>query len=432
MMRTWNPPGRDPYHNPENLEEFIKEFKVTYLEMDMTKKDAEEELKDTKRNFTRFMEKYDRDPQRAHPELTECERASLAHVDPDVNLEEEEFYFHHRGEWPSMEEFRKAQPASGYPIKLPFGLKKLRTYDKPEVIQAFADILKSLMQPTDRPPVDHLKAHEFTSSITINMLTMNHGNLTRNPKLDNKDVNNMAMKDRPITRMMMQNSAHIIRLNEADAFLSPQDEKPKDLIKTFIRFGYKGIVIRQWSSKPIACFVRGGPSARVELLARHISTKSQNWGTTFGMFRCFFGTENHCTDDEYDIPTYDCLATTGTSMFRESKKYIGPRLPPRTLVQGHGRNKEIVVIHIEQSDEFRGVFPKSSNDSLLEFDSRHVTRADLPYATIGVFHIHPSISHGAARDDLQAEIMPLVTLYQCDGRQKVREHPHEGIPEIVE
>ena len=58
---------------------------------------------------------YNRDPKRAHPKLTECERASLAHVDPDVNLDEEEFYFHHRGEWPSMEEFRKAQPVSGYP-----------------------------------------------------------------------------------------------------------------------------------------------------------------------------------------------------------------------------------------------------------------------------------------------------------------------------
>ena len=186
----------------------------------------------------------------------------------------------------------------------------MKKYDKPEVVQAYADILGSLMQPTDCTPVDHLKAHEFTSSMTINMPTMNHGNLTRNPKLDNKEVNNMAMKDRPITRMMMQNSARIICLNEADAFLSPQDEKSKDLIKTFIRFGYKGIVIKQWSSKPIACFVRGGPSARVELLARHISTKSQNWGTTFGMFRCFFGTENHCTDAEYDIPIYDCLATT--------------------------------------------------------------------------------------------------------------------------
>ena len=74
----------------------------------------------------------------------------------------------------------------------------------------------------------------------------------------------------------------------------------------------------------------------------------------------------------------------------------------------------IVVLHIEQSDEYRGMLPKSSNKSLLEFDSRHVTRADLPFATIGVFHIHPSISHGAAREKFQNEIMPLVTLYQSD------------------
>ena len=146
----------------------------------------------------------------------------------------------------------------------------------------------------------------------------------------------------------------------------------------------------------------------------HKESKLGNYIRYVRMFRCLFGTENHCTDAEYDIPTSDCLATTGTSMFMESKKYIGPRLPPRTTVQGHGRNKEIVVIHIEQSDEFRGVFPKSCNDSLLEFDSRHVTRADLPFATIGVFHTHPSISHGAARDDIQTEIMPLVTLYKCD------------------
>ena len=173
-------------------------------------------------------------------------------------------------------------------------------------------------------------------------------------------------------------------------------------------------MIKQWSSRPIACFVCGGPSARVELLARHISTKSQNWGTTFGMFRCFFRTEGSCTDPEYEIPTSDCLATTGPSMFTESKKYIGSRLPTRAIVQGHGRDKEIVVLHIEQSDEFRGMIPKSSNKSLHEYDDHHITRADLPFATIGVFHIHPSISHGAAKEDLQNAIMPLVTLYRCD------------------
>ena len=67
------------------------------------------------------------------------------------------------------------------PIKPPLGLKKLRSHDDPEIIRAYADILGSLMQPTDRPPVDYLKMHEFTSSIAINMLTLNHGNLTRNP-----------------------------------------------------------------------------------------------------------------------------------------------------------------------------------------------------------------------------------------------------------
>ena len=85
-------------------------------------------------------------------------------------------------------------------------------------IRAYADILGSLMQPTDRPSVDYLNMHEFTSSIGINILTLNHGNLTRNPKLDNREVYNMPMKDRPIIKMMMQNSAHILCLNEADAF----------------------------------------------------------------------------------------------------------------------------------------------------------------------------------------------------------------------
>ena len=402
------------YRSSEILEEFIQELKETYLEIDMNKKDAEEELARIKEELKRFMNQFNKDPKGAHPKLTECERASLAHVDPDVNLGEEEFYFPHRGECPTIDKCKQAQSGSGYPIKLPLGLKKLRSQDDPKIIRAYADILGSLMQPTDRPSVDYLNMHEFTSPIGINILTLNHGNLTRNPKLDNREVYNMPMKDRPIVKMMMQNSAHILCLNEADAFFSPNDEKSRELIKTFIRYGYKGIVIKQWSSRQIACCVRGGPSARVELLAAHISTRSQNWGTTFGMFRCFFGTKEDGTDPEYETPTSDCLATTGTSMFTESKKYIGSRLPARTIVQGHGRDKEIVVLHIEQSDEFRGMVPKSSDKPYYEYDDRHITRADLPFATIGVFHIHPSLSHGAAKEDLQNEVMPLVTLYRCD------------------
>ena len=106
--RSVKPKATTEYPNRENLDEFIQELKEIYLKIEMSKKDAEEELVETKKKILHFMEKYNKDPRTAHPKLTECERASLAHVDPDVNLEEEEFYFRHRGECPAMDEYRKA------------------------------------------------------------------------------------------------------------------------------------------------------------------------------------------------------------------------------------------------------------------------------------------------------------------------------------
>ena len=131
--RSVKPKVTTEYRNTENLDEFINELKEIYLEIEMNRKDAEDELAETKENLRRFMDQYNKDPRRAHPTLTECERASLAHVDPDVNLGEEEFYFHHQGECPTMDEYRQAQPESGYPIKLPLGLKRLRSNDDPEL-----------------------------------------------------------------------------------------------------------------------------------------------------------------------------------------------------------------------------------------------------------------------------------------------------------
>ena len=55
--------------NSKNLDEFIQELNQTYLEIEMSKKDAEEELVETKKNFLRFMEKYNKDPRRAQPKL---------------------------------------------------------------------------------------------------------------------------------------------------------------------------------------------------------------------------------------------------------------------------------------------------------------------------------------------------------------------------
>lgn len=247
----------------------------------------------------------------------------------------------------------------------------------------------------------------------LNVLTVNHGNLTRSPKLNGRELKNWPMKHRPMI-MQLQNSANILCIDEADAFLYPEGQKTKDLIKLFIKSGYKGIVLQMWQAKTIACFVRGGRHARVELLARYISTKAQNWSTTFGMFRCYFGLEKGCEDPNYDTPTSDCLATTGPSMSDNPKNYLGTRLPDRAQVQKHGKNGEIIVISVDFNDEKRGDIPKSVGLPREEYDHRHVTRADLPYATVGVFHIHPNITHGAAQDDFQKGIRPLVTEYQCD------------------
>ena len=307
------------------------------------------------KTFAAIAEKLEEHP--ANPQVAELPEPTYAGwTDQDWD---QSWNWNEQG-WYSFDETSstgQAHNSAHCPISLPIGLKKLRHDDDPDLIKSFRDILGSLMQPSDRPYVDHLASHEFTSSLTLNMLTLVHDNLTRNPKLDSREVKSMSiMKERPLIMMMLQNSAHSVCLNKADAFFYP--EKSKDLIKLFIKVGYKGIVLKSWSAKPIACFVRGGKQARVELLAR-----SQYWGTAVAMFRCYLGVEKDSTDPDYDSPTSDCLATTGPDMFIDQHKYIGRRLPPRTKVQGHGKQTPTTY-----------------------FDSRHVTRADLPFATIGVFH----------------------------------------------
>ena len=75
------------YHKSENLDEFIQELKGIYLEADLNKKNTEEELAETKANLSRFMNKFNKDPRRAHPNLTECERA-YCHMSIPMSISE--------------------------------------------------------------------------------------------------------------------------------------------------------------------------------------------------------------------------------------------------------------------------------------------------------------------------------------------------------
>ena len=405
------------FQNEQNIKDFIEEFQKEYIDKIMSKEEAINEMNDIRKRFEDFMKEYESDPTRLRDEFSEAQIRSLRHVDPEANFPEVEHYYESRNpKAPTLEEFHQEQHSSGYPIRLPVSIKSLRTSDSVETIKAHTDILRSLTQSHQKPEGEKSDPEGFHTTRTLNVLTMNHGNYTKNPKLDGRELANWPVKDRPIVGMIMESNAHILCLNEIDVLLFPEDSRNKDFIKLLIANGFKGIVIKQWSAKAIGCFVRGGPHARVELLARHMSSRSSNWGTTFGMFRCFFGIENGESDPWYTDSTLDCLATTGTDMFEAGSKgkYIGTRLPPRTRVKGHGKHMEIITIQIEANDEFRGAMPKSESNPPEHYDTRHVTRAGLPFATVGVFHAHPNMSHGAIRADFQEGIMPLVAEYQAD------------------
>ena len=58
----------------------------------------QDQLDEIKQAFTEFMERYHMDPKKAHKDLTDCELRSLAHVNPDENIEDDEFYFEHASE----------------------------------------------------------------------------------------------------------------------------------------------------------------------------------------------------------------------------------------------------------------------------------------------------------------------------------------------
>ena len=212
--------------NPANVAEFNQEFQDIYLGREMSKTDAAKELDEIKQAFTEFMERYHMDPKKAHKDLTDCELRFLAHVNPDENIEGDEFYFEHASDHPTMEEFRAAQNPSGYLLRLPIGLKKLKNRHDPELIKSFTNILGSLMQGTDGQVVDYLKRKDYPSSISPNILTVNHGNLTTSPKLDSRELKSWPIKHRRLIMQMMQNSAHILCINEADASLYPEEVRP--------------------------------------------------------------------------------------------------------------------------------------------------------------------------------------------------------------
>ena len=108
---------------------------------------------------------------------------------------EEEFYDQEKSSAPTIEELRANQTESGYPSghTANFSEPRPRAWPCPE--------------------------NEFTSSMTLNALTLNHENYTKNAKLNGRELASMPTTNRPLARMLLRISARVVCLNEADAFL---------------------------------------------------------------------------------------------------------------------------------------------------------------------------------------------------------------------
>lgn len=163
---------------------------------------------------------------------------------------------------------------------------------------------------------------------------------------------------------------------EGVRILCVNHEGQRTFIRIFIHAGFKRIVLRSWSARPICPWKPCGQSCSV---GPSHTRQTQTRGTTFGLFRCFFGTDDGVEDQEYTKPTLHAIAWHG---FNKSQ------LPNRTA----GSNREIVSITIEKTNQFK---VKKS-------------RAGLPFATVRVLHVHPPLSYGAVEEDLRKHVLRFV------------------------
>ena len=116
MART-DPAERKPTHvgfpDKQNLQEFITEFNTVLLSRELNERQG--------RILRHHMEKAQGCPKSLRSDVNACEIDSLAHVDPSINYDEEEFCYQGAGKYPSVEKFKGRQPESGYPTKLQQG-----------------------------------------------------------------------------------------------------------------------------------------------------------------------------------------------------------------------------------------------------------------------------------------------------------------------
>ena len=287
-------------------------------------------------------------------------------MNPDANFDEEEFYFRHQHE-PRREERRAPQDKSGYPIRLPIGLKRLKN-----LIKSFT----SLMQPTDRPYVDHLASHEFTSSLTLNMLTLNH---VGQPGIEIHVDEGKATHHDGVAE---QCPHHLPQRGRCLPLSGRRDIQGTHQAVYQVRLqGHRSQILVRKTNRT--------------LWPRRKASQSRTFTTHF----------HQKPKLGYDIRNVQMLFWGREGLRWSRLRNSGCHRHHALKSKDMARTRRSLS-YTQFNNEIRGTPPKSTETPSTSFDSRHVTRADLPFATFGVFHVHPNITHGAAQEDFQSRIMP--------------------------
>ena len=207
---------------------------------------------------------------------------------------EEEFYDQEKSSAPTIEELRANQTESGYPSghTANFSEPRPRAWPCPE--------------------------NEFTSSMTLNALTLNHENYTKNAKLNGRELASMlGFHNKSAAREDAVAHQRTRRLSQRGRRIPCDDneDQSRELMMLFIRH----------HRRPIVRFFRGSTPESSFGKILFLSDKSKNWGTAVRVSRCYFGTELNSNYPEHDSPTSDCLGG-------QTEVYCN-RMPPTSAVR---------------------------------------------------------------------------------------------------
>lgn len=202
----------------------------------------------------------------------------------------------------------------------------------------YSNLLQRIMSSTsqDKPVRTEKDLHlNQLSTSHLNVLNLNLGSLARLPRVQDKAI---KISHSVILGIIRNNPSHVLCFQEAGGI-----EDNEDVREAVLTARYTGIMVSQAGAKPIACFVKGDSSTRVDLVHRMASEKGPTWQFTGAYFRVWFGTvtpDSKIFTDDVPAPFPDVYCSTG----HEYSERQGKGITPSMSVTGYGEGNRILSV----------------------------------------------------------------------------------------